>query len=80
VAVNYGINGIGRNLCQGHPGGRKYTFVLYDRETGSLWYPYEDGLMGIQGIYFKRRLPKLQSEDTNWQNWKKKHPQSRIMK
>jgi hypothetical protein len=64
------------------PSGWTYerTFVLYDRETGSLWYPYEDGLMGIQGIYFKRWLPKLVSEDTRWRNWKEKHPHSRIMK
>ena len=55
------------------------TFVLYDKETGSLWYPYDDGLMGIQGIYFKRWLPKLASEDTRWQNWKQKHPNSKIM-
>ena len=64
------------------PSGWTYesTFVLYDRETDSLWYPYEDGLMGIQGIYFKRRLPKLASEDTRWQDWKEKHPGSSIMK
>ena len=64
------------------PSGWTYesTFVLYDKETGSLWYPYDDGLMSIQGIYFKRWLPKLASENTRWQNWKEKHPQSRIMK
>jgi hypothetical protein len=56
------------------------TFVLYDRETGSLWYPYEKGLMGIQGVYFERWLPKLSSQDTKWQEWVNKHPHSRIMK
>lgn len=30
----------------------KRTFVLYDKETGSLWYPGKKGLMGIQGVYF----------------------------
>jgi hypothetical protein len=64
------------------PSGWTYdsTFVLYDRETGSLWYPYKKGLMGIQGVYFKRWLPKLSSLDTKWQEWVKKHPDSRIMK
>ena len=71
----------GRNLTL-VPSGWTYdsTFVLYDRETESLWYPYKKGLMGIQGVYFKRWLPKLSSEDTRWQKWIKKHPDSRIMK
>jgi hypothetical protein len=70
----------GRNLTL-VPSGWTYdsTFVLYDRETGSLWYPYKKGLMGIQGVYFKRWLPKLSSQDTKWQEWVKKHPDSRIM-
>ena len=64
------------------PSGWTYdsTFVLYDRETASLWYPYQKGLMGIQGVYFKRWLPKLSSKDTQWQEWVKKHPDSRIMR
>ncbi len=64
------------------PSGWTYdsTFVLYDRETGSLWYPYQKGLMGIQGVYFKRWLPKLSSKDTQWKEWVKKHPDSRIMR
>ncbi|UCD81071.1 MAG: DUF3179 domain-containing protein [Desulfobacterales bacterium] len=63
------------------PSGWTYesTFVLYDRETGSLWYPFENGLMGIQGVYFERWLPKLASDDTRWDEWKAKHPHSRIM-
>ena len=63
------------------PSGWTYerTFVLYDRETNSLWYPYEEGLKGIQGVYFERWLPKLASDDTRWRDWKAKHPQSRIM-
>ena len=63
------------------PSGWTYerTFVLYDRETGSLWYPYSDGLLGIQGVYFERRLPKLASDDTRWREWQTRHPDSRIM-
>ena len=51
----------------------------YDRETDSLWYPYDNGLMGIQGVYFERWLPKLPSDDTRWQEWKAKHPHSKII-
>jgi hypothetical protein len=53
---------------------------LYDRETGSLWYPYKEGLMSIQGKYFKRWLPKIPSEDTRWGKWKEEHPDSQILK
>jgi hypothetical protein len=63
------------------PSGWTYdrTFVLYDRETNSLWYPFPEGLNGIQGVYFERWLPKLSSDDTRWREWKAKHPQSMIM-
>jgi len=58
----------------------KRTFVLYDKETGSLWYPKNGGLIGIQGEYFKRVLPEIESSDTRWSKWKKKHPSTRLMK
>ena len=64
------------------PSGWTYdnTFVLYDKETNTLWYPYEDGLKGIQGHYFERWLPELNSEDTEWDEWHDDHPDSRILK
>jgi len=58
----------------------KNTFVLYDKETGTLWYPYRKGLMGIQGVYFKRWLPKIPSDDTLWRKWRKRHPGSDLLK
>ena len=58
----------------------KRTFVLYDKETGSLWFPRQEGLMGIQGKYFKRLLPEVESTDTRWSNWKKNHPSTKLMK
>ena len=69
----------GRNLTLA-PSGWTYkdTFVLYDKETDSLWYPNEKGLMGIQGHYFKRVLPEIKSEDTNLGQWVDKHPQTRL--
>ena len=58
------------------PSGWTYerTFVLYDKETETLWYPYKNGLMGIQGRYFKRILPEFPHEVTRWKKWVKKHP------
>jgi hypothetical protein len=58
----------------------KDTFVLYDRETGTLWYPYRKGLKGIQGKYFERWLPIVSSKDTQLRKWLKKHPDSKILK
>jgi len=58
----------------------KRTFVLYDRETGTLWYPEKKGLMGIQGVFFKRWLPEVSSKDTRWSSWRRAHPSSRMMK
>jgi len=58
----------------------KRTFVLYDRETGTLWYPHKGGLMGIQGKYFKRSLPMLESEDTKFHKWVKENPSTKLMK
>ena len=63
------------------PSGWTYqdTFVLYDRETETLWYPYGKGLLGIQGKYFRRWLRKLPSDDTTWDRWREKHPSSEIL-
>jgi len=62
------------------PSGWTYdnTFVLYDKETESLWYPNKKGLMSIQGVYFKKLLPKLKSVDTRWNKWHKKHPDTKV--
>jgi len=63
------------------PSGCTYrrTFVLYDKETRTLWYPYEEGLMGIGGVYFQGWLPKVAAADTTWQDWEKKYPSSKII-
>jgi len=63
------------------PSGWTYdnTFVLYDSETGTLWYPDRKGLMGIQGKYFKRWLDEIPSEDTVLEKWKNKHPNTKIV-
>lgn len=58
----------------------KDTFVLYDKETGSLWYPYPEGLMAIQGPYFRRRLPEIPSEDTALGPWIEANPDTLLMR
>jgi hypothetical protein len=57
-----------------------FTFVLYDRETETLWYPSKNGLMGIQGKYFKRILPEVPHEVTRWEKWHQKHPDTKVLK
>ncbi len=64
------------------PSGWTYerTFVLYDKETGSLWFPDDGGLLAIQGKYFGQRLAKVLFEDTVWSKWSEEHPDSKILK
>ena len=57
----------------------KNTFVLYDKESESLWYPYRKGLKSIQGKHFNKWLPKLDSDDTQWDEWRAKHPDSKVL-
>jgi len=58
----------------------KRTFVLYDRETGTLWFPEKDSLKGIQGKYFGRVLPGIDFKDTTWKKWKSAHPSSSFLR
>lgn len=66
------------------PSGWTYrrTFVLYDRETGTLWYPFPDtkGLTGIAGPLQDSFLPELESTRTTWRFWHQRHPQSKYMR
>ena len=60
------------------------TFVLYDRETETLWYPMENeegqkGLRGVAGPLQDEFLPELESEYTSWDQWKRKHPDTGFM-
>jgi hypothetical protein len=57
-----------------------YTFVLFDKETGTLWYPYTEGLMGIQGKYFKKWLKTVPARDMTWEKWHKKHPDTKLLR
>jgi len=59
-----------------------YTFILYDRETESLWYHLqgEDGLTCISGEYADRKLVELESTRVRWSEWKSMHPDTKFLK
>jgi hypothetical protein len=63
------------------PSGWTYddVFVLYDRETQTLWYPYSKGLIGIQGPFYNQWLMERPSSDTRWKDWHEKHPDTKIL-
>ncbi len=58
----------------------RFTFVLYDYETESLWYhlPGEQGLTCVSGPYADRKLPELSSVFTRWNHWKADFPDTKI--
>ncbi len=66
------------------PSGWTYnrTFVLYDKETESLWYPFPDtgGLTAISGPHKDLFLPLLESTPTTWDKWHAEHPESKYMR
>ncbi len=61
------------------------TFVLYDHETESMWFPLEDDqgvfhFKGIAGVHAGRVLETLPSTKTTWKNWVAQHPGSKLMR
>lgn len=56
------------------------TFVLYDKETMSLWYPDRGGLRGISGTHIGLLLPRIKSEYTTWREWLNDHPDTKVLK
>ncbi len=60
------------------------TFVLYDHETGSMWFPFEgeDGVWrfhGIAGEHAGRVLEALPHSRALWHDWLEVHPGSALM-
>lgn len=74
---------LNENILTLDPTGWTYdlTFVLFDRETESLWYPLnrETGLTGISGLYSGRKLARLPSTRTSWKEWHAEHPNSEYL-
>ena len=57
------------------------TFVLYDRETETMWYHLEgeNAQTGVNGVFADRKLPELPSTLTRWNQWKQAFPNTGIM-
>ncbi len=57
------------------------TFVLYDRETESMWYHLEgtNGLTCIAGQFADRFLSEFKSTSTRWPAWLSQNPETKIL-
>ena len=61
------------------------TFVLWDHETGSIWFGgtgaegWED-LICVDGPLQDRRLARIDFRRTLWRSWHQEHPGSKIMR
>lgn len=55
-------------------------FILWDRETESLWWPLIDKAVSgsLKGVVL-RKLEDAYWEDTNWKHVKEKYPTARVM-
>jgi hypothetical protein len=58
------------------------VFVLYDRETGSLWFPYPEdgGLRAIAGPLENRVLKAQRGTAASWEDWSRDHPGTLVLK
>jgi len=61
------------------------TFVLYDYETESMWYPVEENdgnerFLGISGEFAGRKLEYLPGRLIAWSDWVARHPGSKLLK
>jgi hypothetical protein len=59
-----------------------FTFVLFDYETESMWYPIKSGFgpTCVGGEFKDLTLPAFESEITYWSTWKKKRPNTKYLK
>ncbi len=57
------------------------TFVLYDLQTESMWYPYprEHVLRCVSGALADSTLPEVHSQRTTWDQWVEQYPDSKIL-
>lgn len=58
------------------------TFILYDYETNSLWYPLQGqaGLTCINGQYLGKTLPEIASQRMRWFDWLDNYPESKYLR
>jgi len=57
------------------------TFLLYDRKTESIWYPYKAGeINALSGPYQGNSLPFITEPDQmSLADWRSKHPDSLVL-
>ncbi len=57
------------------------TFVLYDKETESLWYHFGDDnqLVCVNGRYADEVLPERFSTRLRWNEWWAAHPDTKFL-
>ena len=60
----------------------KNTFVLYDRQTESMWYHLEgtDGLTCVSGKYQDQKLKEFQSVFGRWNEWVADNPDTKYLR
>jgi hypothetical protein len=58
------------------------TFILYDIETESLWYPLPDkpGLTCITGTHADKSLAELPTSQMRWADWLSMNPKTKYLK
>ena len=61
------------------------TFVLYDHQTESMWFPFPDSegvyrFESIAGAHAGRMLAPMTGIKTNWSSWVADHPGSKLMR
>jgi hypothetical protein len=79
---------IGDSILTFAPSGWTYhsTFVLYDYETESIWYPYVDfqkagetPLVCIAGDFADTTIKEIPSTMTSFKEWYETNPDSKYM-
>lgn len=74
----YGRKVGNRTLSFGHEGVLyRRSFVMYDKETGSLWVHVTGE--AIKGKLKGKRLDFVPSEVVTWKTWKLEHPDSKVL-
>lgn len=53
------------------------TIILRDRETGTYWAPFDGE--GLEGELAGRRLDRLPTFLTTWEDWRQRHPESDVI-
>ncbi len=59
----------------------KQTFVLYDRESESLWYPLGDSsFTAVSGVRQGEKIPYLQESGViDLGTWRGEHPDTKVL-